>query len=143
MDADSKFTKLADRECETLSAEVKRWFKSLAVSQFNVPGATVTDVHCCVFAYVQKEEKAHDARLASANGKIKQAGQTYEKMVKKNPANAAEEHARYINILGTVGPSISQEKLSVPALCIISFMFHRNFIVSTRYRYISNTQPYF
>ena len=58
----------------------------------------------------QKEERAHDARLASANEKIKQAGQLYEKKVKKSPANAVEEHTRYINTLGTVGPEIAQEK---------------------------------
>jgi hypothetical protein len=58
----------------------------------------------------QKEERAHDAKLTAANGKIKQAGQLYERKVKKNPSNAAEEHARYINTLSTLGPEVSQEK---------------------------------
>ena len=31
----------------------------------------------------QKEERAHDEKVASANGKIKQAGLNYEKRVKK------------------------------------------------------------
>ncbi|KAI0762053.1 hypothetical protein BC629DRAFT_1738152 [Irpex lacteus] len=87
VDVDSKFVKLADKECDSLSADVKKWFKVLA-----------------------KEERTHDAKLSAANDKIRQAGQTYEKKVKKNPINAAEEHARYMNVLGTVGPEVSQEK---------------------------------
>ncbi|KAI0688214.1 hypothetical protein BC835DRAFT_1373530 [Cytidiella melzeri] len=87
VEVDSKFIKLADKECDSMSADVKKWFKSLA-----------------------KEERAHDAKIAASNGKIKQAGQTYEKKVKKNPANAAEEHTRYMNVLGTLGPEISQAK---------------------------------
>lgn len=63
-----------------------------------------------VILYQQKEERSHDNKLASANEKIKQAGQVYEKKVKKNPEDAAEEHARYLNILGTLGPEISQGK---------------------------------
>ena len=30
-DVDSRFVKLADKECDSLSAEVKKWFKKLAV----------------------------------------------------------------------------------------------------------------
>jgi len=37
-------------------------------------------------------------------------GQAYEKKAKKNTPDAAEEHARYINLISTVGPEISQEK---------------------------------
>ena len=76
---------------------------------------------------VQKEEKAHDERIANANAKIKQAGtstsrgiiahtltpvpgQLYEKKVKRNAIDAAEEHNRYINLLNTLGPEISQTK---------------------------------
>ncbi|KAI0084117.1 hypothetical protein BDY19DRAFT_997965 [Irpex rosettiformis] len=87
VDVDARFVKAADKECDSLSADVKKWFKVLA-----------------------KEERSHDAKLAVANEKIKQAGQTYEKRVKKNPANAAEEHTRYINVLGAVGPEISEER---------------------------------
>jgi hypothetical protein len=75
----------------------------------------------------QKEEKAHDERLSSANARIKQAGglliicpfqlsylifkgQTYEKKSKKNARDAGEEHAKYINLISTLGPEISQEK---------------------------------
>ncbi|KAI0346312.1 hypothetical protein BDW22DRAFT_1405206 [Trametopsis cervina] len=87
VEVDSKFTKLADKECESLSGDVKKWFKTLA-----------------------KEERVHDAKLASTDAKIKQAGQNYEKKVKKNPANAADEHARYINLLGALGHEISQKK---------------------------------
>lgn len=32
VDVDSKFVKLADKECDSLSADVKKWFKVLAVS---------------------------------------------------------------------------------------------------------------
>lgn len=64
----------------------------------------------CEPTSLQKEERAHDARLATANGKIKQAGQIYERKVKKNPTNAADEHARYIAVLGAVGPEVAQEK---------------------------------
>ena len=32
VDVDSKFVKIADKECDALSAEVKKWFKKLAVS---------------------------------------------------------------------------------------------------------------
>ncbi|KAJ7066997.1 hypothetical protein C8F01DRAFT_1018571 [Mycena amicta] len=86
-DIDSKFAKIADKEYDGISGEVKKWFKKLA-----------------------KEEKAHDDRLSSANAKIKQAGQLYEKKSKKNPRDSADEHARYINLISTLGPEISQEK---------------------------------
>ncbi|KAF7374846.1 hypothetical protein MSAN_00370600 [Mycena sanguinolenta] len=86
-DVDTKFAKIADKEYDGISAEVKKWFKKLA-----------------------KEEKAHDERLSNANAKIKQAGQTYEKKSKKSPRDAAEEHARYINLISSLGPEISQDK---------------------------------
>ncbi|KZT06136.1 uncharacterized protein LAESUDRAFT_813047 [Laetiporus sulphureus 93-53] len=86
-DIDSRFVKLADKECDGISAELKKWFKRLA-----------------------KEERAHDDRIASANAKIKQAGLQYEKKSKKNPQGAAEEHTRYINLLSTLGPEINNEK---------------------------------
>ncbi|KAH9917232.1 uncharacterized protein B0H18DRAFT_1035105 [Fomitopsis serialis] len=86
-EVDAKFVKLADKECDAVSAEVKKWFKKLA-----------------------KEERAYDDRLANANAKLKQAGQLYEKKAKKNPQDAADEHARYMNILTTLGPEINQEK---------------------------------
>lgn len=86
-DVDSKFAKLVDNECEGISTEVKKWFKRLA-----------------------KEERAHDEKVAVANSKIKQAGLNYEKRVKKNPADAVEEHARYIGLLTTLGTETNQEK---------------------------------
>ena len=63
-------------------------------------------------AWTQKEEKAHDERVANANYRIKQAGQMYERKVKKNPEDAAEEHNRYISLLSSLGPEITQEKQS-------------------------------
>jgi hypothetical protein len=78
---------------------------------------------------MQKEEKAHDERIANANAKIKQAGasmvwrsiareraltpvsgQLYEKKAKRNASDAPEEHNRYMNLLNTLGPEISQSK---------------------------------
>ncbi len=61
---------------------------------------------------LQKEERTHDEKLSAANARIKQAGQLYEKKVKKNPADAVEEHTRYMNLLSSLGPEISQEKQS-------------------------------
>ncbi|KAK7678579.1 hypothetical protein QCA50_018451 [Cerrena zonata] len=87
VEVDSKFVKFADRECDNISAEVKKWFKKLA-----------------------KEEKAHDQRMATANAKIKQAGQLYEKKAKKNPRDVQEEHTRYITLLSSLGPEVAQDK---------------------------------
>jgi len=36
-DVDSKFAKIADKEYDIVSAEVKKWFKKLAVSLFVFP----------------------------------------------------------------------------------------------------------
>ena len=59
---------------------------------------------------VQKEERIHDDKIASANQRIKQAGQIYERKVKKNPRDAADEHTRYMNLLSTLGPEVNKEK---------------------------------
>ncbi|RXW17287.1 hypothetical protein EST38_g8565 [Candolleomyces aberdarensis] len=87
LEVDTKYTKFADKEYDSISTEVKKWFKKLV-----------------------KEERAHDQWLEKANARIKQAGQSYEKKSKKNASDAAEEHARYINLISTLGPEISQEK---------------------------------
>lgn len=34
-DVDSRFIKLADKECDNISSEVKKWFKKLAVSKIS------------------------------------------------------------------------------------------------------------
>ncbi|TFY77861.1 hypothetical protein EWM64_g6151 [Hericium alpestre] len=86
-DVDGKFAKLVDKECDTVSGEVRKWFKKLA-----------------------KEEKAHDDKINAANAKIKQAGQNYEKKAKKTAYDAADEHARYIALLSSLGPEVQQEK---------------------------------
>ncbi|OBZ72236.1 hypothetical protein A0H81_07444 [Grifola frondosa] len=86
-EVDSKFAKFADKECDGISTEVKKWFKKLS-----------------------KAEKEHDARLATANGKIKAAVQAYERKAKKNPRDFAEEHTRYMNLLSTLGPEVNQDK---------------------------------
>ncbi|KAF9565256.1 hypothetical protein CPC08DRAFT_203174 [Agrocybe pediades] len=38
------------------------------------------------------------------------SGQVYEKKTKKKATDAGEEHARYINLISTLGPEVSQEK---------------------------------
>lgn len=91
--------------------------------------------------YSQKEEKAHDDRIAAANAKIKQAGsfrvhirvtffslllpvgQTYEKKAKRKDRDAAEEHSRYVNLLSVVGPELSQEKLCVSSMRLLSYYY--------------------
>ncbi|EIN04941.1 hypothetical protein PUNSTDRAFT_138128 [Punctularia strigosozonata HHB-11173 SS5] len=86
-DVDGKFAKLADKECDWISTEVKKWFKKLA-----------------------KEEKLHDDRISNANNKIKSAGQAYERKAKKNARDVAEEHTKYLSLLSTLGPEMTQEK---------------------------------
>ncbi|TFK20301.1 hypothetical protein FA15DRAFT_673622 [Coprinopsis marcescibilis] len=86
-EVDTRYNKVVDKEYDGISVEVKKWFKKLV-----------------------KEEKAHDERMESANAKIMQAGQSYEKKSKKKGVDASEEHARYINLINTLGPEISQEK---------------------------------
>ncbi|OCH94874.1 hypothetical protein OBBRIDRAFT_788874 [Obba rivulosa] len=86
-EVDTKFAKIADKECDSISTEVKKWFKKLA-----------------------KEERAHDERIATANARIRQAGQNFEKKSKRSPRDAAEEHTRYINLLSTLGPEVNQDK---------------------------------
>lgn len=48
--------------------------------------------------------------MAHANAKIRQAGQLYEKKAKKNPREAQEEHTRYVALLSSLGPEMTQEK---------------------------------
>ncbi|KAL5526300.1 hypothetical protein ACEPAF_8023 [Sanghuangporus sanghuang] len=84
---DAKFVKIIDKECEGVSSDLKKWFKKLA-----------------------KEERNHDEKISAANTKIKQAGLAYEKKAKKKDRDAGEEHTRYVNLLGAVGPEMSQER---------------------------------
>jgi hypothetical protein len=37
-------------------------------------------------------------------------GQSYEKKSKKNARDAGEEHAKYIQLISTLGPEVTQEK---------------------------------
>ena len=69
-DIDSKFAKYTDKEYDAISTEVRKWFKKLAVSVLSRPIALVA----LEGLWQQKEEKAHDERLSSANARIKQAG---------------------------------------------------------------------
>ncbi|KAL7279416.1 hypothetical protein ACG7TL_007258 [Trametes sanguinea] len=103
-EVDAKFAKYADKECDAVSAEVKKWFRKLAVSiLYHKLPVLRSNLQ-------QKEERTHDEKIASANLKIKQAGQLYERKAKKNPREAAEEHTRYINLLSTLGPEVNREK---------------------------------
>lgn len=92
-DVDAKFAKIADKECCSISSEMKKWFKKLA-----------------------KEEKAHDERMNDSNARIKQAGQAYEKKAKKSARDVGEEHTRYVNLLSMLGPEMSQEKYNHASL---------------------------
>ncbi|KAF9243385.1 hypothetical protein BU15DRAFT_86366 [Melanogaster broomeanus] len=83
-DVDSKFAKIAQKECNNVSSEVKKWFKKLAVS---TSSSVMNIISNC-----------------SAQG------QAYEKKSKKGARDAGEEHARYINLLSVLGPEMSQEK---------------------------------
>lgn len=121
-EVDTKFSKFVDKECDVINGEVKKWFKKLSVCR-----SALSCSLCGADVSMQKEEKAHDERIANANAKIKQAGmspsreiivhapmpvpgQLYEKRAKRNAIDAAEEHNRYINLLNTLGPEISQTK---------------------------------
>lgn len=104
-EVDAKFAKYADKECDAVSGEVKKWFKKLAVSITPLSPLCIIFIQC-----VQKEERLHDEKIASANQRIKQAGLVYERKAKKNPRDAAEEHTRYINLLSTLGPEVNREK---------------------------------
>lgn len=88
----------------------------------------------------QKEERNHDHRLLTANEKIKQAGQLYEKRVKKNPEDATEEHARYLNALAILGPEITNEKQSVQSYKILSHAHSYPLLVNTPLLSLNNTQ---
>ena len=67
---DTKYTKFTDKEYDTISSEVKKWFKELVVSQFLYLGLIAVSL-----SSIQKEEKAHDQKIEKANTRIKQAGQ--------------------------------------------------------------------
>ncbi|KAF9650217.1 hypothetical protein BDM02DRAFT_1484078 [Thelephora ganbajun] len=88
-EVDGKFAKIADKECDDINDDVKKWFRKLA-----------------------REERTHDEKIASASARIKHAGQTYEKKAKRNARDAAEEHTRYIQLLSLLGPEMSQEKIN-------------------------------
>lgn len=120
VEVDSKFVKFADRECDNISAEVKKWFKKLAVRNIII---VVQGFPNITFPLLQKEEKAHDQRMATANAKIKQAGQLYEKKAKKNPRDVQEEHTRYITLLSSLGPEVAQDKQFVFLSLFCEYLF--------------------
>ncbi|KDQ15943.1 hypothetical protein BOTBODRAFT_173603 [Botryobasidium botryosum FD-172 SS1] len=86
-DVDAKFARILEKEYEGISSEIRKWFKKLA-----------------------KEEKAHDEMAASANAKLKQAAQTYEKKAKKNVRDAGDDHNRYMNLLSSLGADVAHAK---------------------------------
>ena len=48
--------------------------------------------------------------MTTSSLKARETGQAYEKKSKKKAIDASEEHARYINLISTLGPEVSQEK---------------------------------
>jgi ATP/ADP translocase len=61
---------------------------------------------------MQKSNKLVSLRLnfVLSNLTFGLVGQIYEKKAKKRASDANEEHARYINLINTLGPEISQDK---------------------------------
>lgn len=76
-EVDTKFARIIEKEYESISNEIRKWFKRLAVSvRCTRLSETTVDLHPSS-THKQKEEKAHDDLAASANAKMKQAGRTH------------------------------------------------------------------
>ncbi|CAE6489836.1 unnamed protein product [Rhizoctonia solani] len=88
-EVDGKLAKLAEKEYDHLSAEVRKHFKKMA-----------------------KEEKAHDEAAFNTNVRLKQASSTYDKKVKGKVPYTAEEHARHVHLLSTLGNEMATAKLA-------------------------------
>ncbi|KAH7312769.1 hypothetical protein B0J17DRAFT_634195 [Rhizoctonia solani] len=88
-EVDGKLAKLAEKEYDHLSAEVRKHFKKMA-----------------------KEEKAHDELTFNTNVRLKQASSSYDKKVKGKVPYTAEEHAKHVHLLSTLGNEMAAAKLS-------------------------------
>jgi hypothetical protein len=119
-EVDVKFSKFVDKECDVINGEVKKWFKKLAV-------CPSTSFRACVAPTYLVEGRESPRRKDSKCKREDQAsrcvyaawgyyiltlalGLLYEKKAKRNAIDASEEHNRYINLLNTLGPEISQAK---------------------------------
>ncbi|CAE6457298.1 hypothetical protein ACGC1H_002470 [Rhizoctonia solani] len=88
-EVDGKLAKLAEKEYDHLSAEVRKHFKKMA-----------------------KEEKAHDEMTFNTNVRLKQASSSYDKKVKGKVPYTAEEHAKQVHLLSTLGNEMAAAKLT-------------------------------
>ncbi|KAJ1308104.1 hypothetical protein OPQ81_002167 [Rhizoctonia solani] len=88
-EVDGKLAKLAEKEYDHLSAEVRKHFKKMA-----------------------KEEKAHDEMTFNTNVRLKQASSTYDKKVKGKVPYTAEEHAKHVHLLSALGNEMATAKLA-------------------------------
>ncbi|CAE7144605.1 unnamed protein product [Rhizoctonia solani] len=88
-EVDGKLAKLAEKEYDHLSAEVRKHFKKMA-----------------------KEEKAHDETTFNTNVRLKQASSSYDKKVKGKVPYTAEEHAKHVHLLSALGNEMATAKLA-------------------------------
>jgi len=115
-EVDTKFAKVADKEYDAISSEVKKWFKKLAVSQTIFAVRLLTSdrkkrrcmtTNCPLLTpRLSKQVSIGDTLYAS----LTLAGMAYEKKSKRKTLDATEEHTRYMNLISTLGPEVTQEK---------------------------------
>ncbi|KAG8687616.1 hypothetical protein FRC08_011883, partial [Ceratobasidium sp. 394] len=88
-DVDGKLAKLAEKEYDNVSSEVRKHFKKMA-----------------------KEEKAHDELTFNTNVRLKQASSSYDKKVKGKVPYTADEHAKHVHLLSALGNEMAAAKLA-------------------------------
>ncbi|KAG9086325.1 hypothetical protein FRC07_013122, partial [Ceratobasidium sp. 392] len=88
-EVDGKLAKLAEKEYDSVSSEVRKHFKKMA-----------------------KEEKAHDELTFNTNVKLKQASASYDKKVKGKVPYTADEHAKHVHLLSALGNEMAAAKLA-------------------------------
>ncbi|GAB1525209.1 hypothetical protein RhiTH_008366 [Rhizoctonia solani] len=88
-EVDGKLAKLAEKEYDHLSSEVRKHFKKMA-----------------------KEEKAHDEMTFNTNVRLKQASSAYDKKVKGKVPYTADEHAKHVHLLSALGNEMATAKLA-------------------------------
>ncbi|KAG8750007.1 hypothetical protein FRC12_013115 [Ceratobasidium sp. 428] len=88
-EVDGKLAKLAEKEYDSVSSEVRKHFKKMA-----------------------KEEKAHDELTFNTNVKLKQASASYDKKVKGKVPYTADEHAKHVHLLSALGNEMATAKLA-------------------------------
>ncbi|QRV75591.1 hypothetical protein RhiJN_03606 [Ceratobasidium sp. AG-Ba] len=88
-EVDGKLAKLAEKEYDNVSSEVRKHFKKMA-----------------------KEEKAHDELTFNTNVKLKQASASYDKKVKGKIPYTADEHAKHVHLLSALGNEMAAAKVA-------------------------------